>query len=410
MTLTIQQKNYTDNVKNSNVTNPVKVSDTKVFESKILGINGEIEDTKQGDRGDCWLLTSINALRDTKWGKKSLKDAIKPDGMGGAIIELKGAIGSQKKFRISVEEIEKAKQSGKYASGDDDMVALELALEKYLKIQGAQYDKNTKGDVLKGGLGTTSVFEIISGEKNHQIFLNGEKEIQNVMNEVENHPGEYSVTVGFEQSKNKMKNRHSYQLKKIVTDSVGQKFAVLVNPWDSSKEEKIPYEDFVENIETLCVIENPDAAPNKKLMSNMDKNIQKINSINKSREILNILIYGDDEKINQMLTSTDPEELYSALTENDMKLMGSFIEAYDLKKSGWGKGKEKKELISPIVNMVLAKAQAVGVDSKKIEETSKACYKELDAIFYTDEKAIIAALYSLVSEIKAKEGKNTDIN
>lgn len=410
MTLTIQQKNYTDNVQNSNVTNPVKVSDTKVFESKILGINGEIEDTKQGDRGDCWLLTSINALRDTKWGKKSLKDAIKPDGMGGAIIELKGAIGSQKKFRISVEEIEKAKQSGKYASGDDDMIAIELALEKYLKIQGAQYDKNTNGDVLKGGLGTTSVFEIISGEKNHHIFLNGEKQIQNVMNEIEAHPGEYSVTVGFEQSKNKMMDRHSYQLKKIVTDSKGHKFAVLVNPWDSSKEEKIPYNDFVENIQTLCVIENPDAAPNKKLMSNMEKNIHKINNFNNSREILNVLIYGDDEKIKQMLTSTDPEVLYSALTENDLKLMGSFIETFDLKKSGWGKGKEKKEFISPIVNMVIAKAQAVGVDSKKIEETSKACYQELDAIFYTDEKVIIAALESLVSEIKAMEGNNADIN
>lgn len=72
MTLTIQQKNYTDNVQHSNVTNPVKISDTKVFESKILGINGEIEDTKQGERGDCWLLTSINALRDTKWGKNLL--------------------------------------------------------------------------------------------------------------------------------------------------------------------------------------------------------------------------------------------------------------------------------------------------------------------------------------------------
>ena len=43
-------------------------------------------------------MTYINGLRDTKWGKNLIKNAIKSDGAGGAVITFKGAKANKKNF------------------------------------------------------------------------------------------------------------------------------------------------------------------------------------------------------------------------------------------------------------------------------------------------------------------------
>ncbi len=65
--------------------------------------------------------------------------------------------------------------------------------------------------------------------------------------------------------------------------------------------------------------------------------------------------------------------------------------------------KQKKELIAPIVDAYCKYAQNVGVDSQIIQEVKNACYKELDATLYTNEKTIIEnleKLYDCIEEIK----------
>ena len=64
-------------------------------------INGEIEDTKQASTVDCWLLTNLNWLRNTNWGKELVKNSIQPDGNGGVFIIFKGAKTRVKKFHVS---------------------------------------------------------------------------------------------------------------------------------------------------------------------------------------------------------------------------------------------------------------------------------------------------------------------
>ena len=98
--------------------------------------NKKIEPTIQPyTQGDCWLLSDINALSETEWGKKAIEEAIIPDadGTGGVTIKFKGSPLEQKEIHITAEEIEKARQSGNYSSGDDDMIAFELATEKTFK-------------------------------------------------------------------------------------------------------------------------------------------------------------------------------------------------------------------------------------------------------------------------------------
>lgn len=79
-----------------------------------------------------------------------------------------------------------------------------------------------------------------------------------------------------------------------------------------------------------------------------------------------------------------------------------FIRFLDEYKSGWGKGKEKKQLILPIINALAEKAKEVGVDNKTITEFKTKCNKELDAIFYTDEKVIQKEVDNLIRLIKSK--------
>lgn len=56
--------------------------------------NREIEPTIQPmTQGDCWLLSDINSLNETDWGKAAIKEAIIPDtnGNGGVTIKFKGS-------------------------------------------------------------------------------------------------------------------------------------------------------------------------------------------------------------------------------------------------------------------------------------------------------------------------------
>ena len=51
-------------------------------------VNGQIEATKQGRSGDCWLLSDINSMSQTEWGKQAISDAVKSDGAGGANVDV----------------------------------------------------------------------------------------------------------------------------------------------------------------------------------------------------------------------------------------------------------------------------------------------------------------------------------
>lgn len=120
--------------------------------------DGVIGDTMQSfSTGDCWVLAGVNSLNQTDWGQAIIKNTVKSDGQGGAIVSFKGAEGSQKEFHITVEDLRKAEQSDKYSAGDSDMTAIELAVEKYadLKVKDGNLDK-TADTLLDGGIGITS--------------------------------------------------------------------------------------------------------------------------------------------------------------------------------------------------------------------------------------------------------------
>ncbi len=86
----------------------------------------KIGDTKQGDIGDCWLLSGVNSLSYSEKGREILSNALDYSD-SGITVRFKEGLGE---YFISNDELANASN---YSSGDDDMKAIEVAIQKLLK-------------------------------------------------------------------------------------------------------------------------------------------------------------------------------------------------------------------------------------------------------------------------------------
>lgn len=388
--------------------------------SVFLSCNGRIENTRQSDyTGDCWLLSNVNTLRDTSWGQQMLKDAIKPDGKGGAIITFKGSKGKQKAFKISAQDIAKAKKSGRYSSGDDDMIAMELAMERYLKLYGKLHQRTNTAKAAAGanlegstGFDQHEFIKLLSGKdvKNHTLLMydnptkeekaEAKNDLNRILNEIEKNPGKYAITVDFKSDWGNMYTNHAYQVKEVITNKKGQKFVVLVNPWDSSQKVKIPYNSFAANLRALKIAEQPGAKTNKNLVTNYERLQERV----EYGELLKkIFASGGEDKslFKELASKTNTNTIKYTFTSKDS--IETFIKLFDKVEYGWGHGKDKKALIKPFVDAYCEYAKQNGVDDKIINKAKKACYDELDAMLYTNENTIIENLQKLFDKIEEKK-------
>ena len=117
--------------------------------------NGEIdEDVFQGGTGDCWLLSAILALNATEAGKQVLHDSMKTNPDGSITVTFNGintANGAPVQYTITADEIQKHDTDynsyDSYSNGDNDMLIMELAVEKLEKdiYDQSHYQKNSLG-------------------------------------------------------------------------------------------------------------------------------------------------------------------------------------------------------------------------------------------------------------------------
>lgn len=242
--------------------------------------NGEIEATMQSlETGDCWLLSGVNALNTTNWGKKIIKNALRPDGEGGAIVTLKGADSKQKEYRVTIADLDKALANGKYSVGDDDMLAIEIAVEKYAKAQIAAGKLNKKPeDVLTGSI-DRNIFYLLSGTPSHDFHKN-DKNMDSALDKIRLNPGKYSAYCGFKEDSEYLEKNHAYAIKEIKQDKNGNKFVLLINSQDSTDPEIVPYDEFRSNLNILFVLDDP-ANPDNELKSEVDILSEEIEALKK---------------------------------------------------------------------------------------------------------------------------------
>lgn len=173
--------------------------------------DGYIDDASQAKRGDCYFLAELNAIRNTTGGQELLSTNCKFQKDGTCIVTLPGALKIKEKYekcglecdvtgtyKITKEALQKAGASNKYAKGDIEVVAYELAMEAY-RAEMYLTNKNNKnkpnnfsaeaavnfsnfgmeGDVLSGGTTWDAGF-ILTGQKS-EVFKANKKRYDNVL-------------------------------------------------------------------------------------------------------------------------------------------------------------------------------------------------------------------------------------
>lgn len=250
----------------------------------ITNFNKKIEPTKQPmTQGDCWLLSDINALSYTEFGRKAISDAIIPDknGSGGVTIKFKGSPLKQKAIHITASEIDKARKSGNYSSGDDDMIAFELATEKtfkemvkqglaeraeddeYIKQMGGKYRSFIFAGIKTNKFDQYPISELL-GVKAQKIYVakmrehkTSNKDIEQMLINLSENKNNVSCWCAFspvqsygnKKSKNYIHGGHAYAIKTI---SKGKE-VILTDPHYSNYEIKVPWKVFKELVIDITV-------------------------------------------------------------------------------------------------------------------------------------------------------------
>lgn len=311
-------KSYLKNIKSNT---GIKAENLNSFISDIIDnyksvikneANGEIESFEQGDyREDCWLLSQLNGLNQTTWGKEAIKNSvIKNPDTNSYTIKFAGV---NFETTITQEDILNARERiERYSDGDLDVLLFELATERYLKQEVEKGHIVREEDVLKGNVssGTLTMQYFLTGKTGHcfcMIRLSEEEHkasIENVCKENEKlkntlkHQQNYvsnaydkktmaellnkiskykncAMTCSFCESEDwynaqmyskdsktdnfSNQSAHSYTIKNIVKDSNGNIIDIeLSNPWDSDTPIHKTLDEFLDKMSQISITTEDD--------------------------------------------------------------------------------------------------------------------------------------------------------
>ena len=139
--------------------------------------DGTVGDSSQGNIADCWLLSGINAMRYTEKGQEILNNAIS-NTENGYSVRFEGL---NKDIEITKDDITNAIQSGKYSTGDTDVLLYELAFEKgldegYIKhniLAGGSAENTEEASSLDGGSAMTLIYALTGKKSKYALSAQG---------------------------------------------------------------------------------------------------------------------------------------------------------------------------------------------------------------------------------------------
>ena len=244
----------------------VRISNSSYTQEKIAP-NGKIDaDFAQGGVGDCWLLAAIKSAANNPQALNMLNDLISVDEKGNVIVELKGP---GKKYIITQEELYGCNE---LATGDMDVRAIEIAVNKYLHNEYEHsWDPHKRNDIGEGGQ-SAMAFEILFGKggKNYleesglgsiynALFSVNSSLIEKIKNGKAIAVASVTSALKFTPLKEgvdengksvSINENHAYS----VVDA-DDKYVYLVNPWDTSKVIKMTHEDFKDTFNSVDVLD-----------------------------------------------------------------------------------------------------------------------------------------------------------
>ncbi len=249
--------------------------------------DGTVQGTKQSDEtGDCYLLSGVNALSNTEWGKQAISNAIEPDGNNGYNVTLYNADGEKETVNITAEEL--TANPEKYSSGDIDMKIIEVAAEKFYSshINEDAYSYKNPDSPLTEGLmeGKTSILYMLTGSEGNVLQSEAidkripesalspnrsaltDETLNKLLTEISSNPDNYASMCSFKKQNFLQKllggsntvSEHGYSIKGVQRNYDGSiESVILQNPWNSSEEITMPYDKFKSQV-TYFVTHNPD--------------------------------------------------------------------------------------------------------------------------------------------------------
>lgn len=232
-------------------------------------LDGEIGASAQGKAGDCGVISAINSLSMTEFGREAIKNAVSVDEAGNITVKF-AAIGQE--YTVTPSELNKSR----FTTGDPDVRAIEIAYEKLMQdvnngtlvrdnsapyyIYGTdetKYNSNHRSE-LSTGTYPSSVYYMLTGIKCSQYpyqtdtarfdSLDRMEQDGSVGMSVAYLPQRTSANVNMSTKNNQHKVKdafgndvdvyefHHYAVKESDTLPNGERIVTIVNPWDSSQE------------------------------------------------------------------------------------------------------------------------------------------------------------------------------
>ncbi|MCD8024458.1 MAG: C2 family cysteine protease [Candidatus Gastranaerophilales bacterium] len=218
-----------------------------IFNDEDKGVNGEIDEgVFQGKTGDCWLISGVLSLSYTEEGSEIIKNAISQNENGDYEVYFKGA---GKTYTVTKEELEEVNvgtilsglgiKNSTYSTGDDDMLLIELALEKLVDEGEVSI---VTGDGITGG-SAYYLYELLTGNNVEYAYGDDADEVLELFDYYEENQDTTAATLGVEDGFSGLEDSHAYAVKSYDGDTM-----TLVNPWDSTSEIEISTEDLLENM------------------------------------------------------------------------------------------------------------------------------------------------------------------
>jgi len=300
--------------------------DGTIINIRNTDLDGYFGHFRQGV-GDCYLLASIESIKNTKNGQEYLSSLITKNSDGGCTVKLPGAQKAFKELRnkykvpsnitgeykFSADEIQSIiSQGGKnYSSGDSDVILLEAAFEKYRKdvyrvinanpnidLFDVEYEAGldiitgrgiAPGSLLEGGHPADAIY-ILTGERS-EVYENSNDPIvsEDRLKDYDTNTVTYSsVVVGGKNGVKSSKESLNKMLDKVMNDTSGNIVAtasfnidkptdghvlsikkvtkdavILVNPWDSSQTVTMSRKEFVSKVDIVTLSKMPSFTPHK---------------------------------------------------------------------------------------------------------------------------------------------------
>ena len=378
-------------------------------------VNGVIEHFEQGEKaGDCRALSQLLGLSFTPIGQKAIKDSVKSDGMGGAIVTFKGAKGKQKEFRISIEEFNRYEKGKIYSKGDDDVLCIEIAMVKYLKSLGIKVPDNGIHGHEVVQLGENELVGLLIGDtvKIYDSFRGSSPDnidLKRYLAEFEKNPDDYVCEIGFNDFySTEVYPAHAYALKRIENKN-NNKYIVLINPYNSKKEIEIEYKKFLSIAFNVRLYNLTGKDNNRNLKTFDDRKTEQWENeeaefdLSSTYQVLASKIkWAKTDDLKQYINDLSDLQRYFMM-KHDAK---RYIDMLDNRYMGWSSEniQNKKDVIQPFINSTVEHAKLYGVSENDINEFKNACTKELNARFYTNQGKIIEAFEKFIKIIEnAKE-------